>query len=1026
MARDVRVTLSLIASGYEAGMAKAKASTDALIGSVEKNQAAAATMSTAMVGAGAAILAGVGATAKAAIDWESQFAGVKKTVDGTSAQIQALEGDLRGMARTMATSHEEIAATAEAAGQLGVRTEDVASFTRTMIMLGETTNLTADEAATSIAQISNIMGTASGDVDRFAATLVHLGNNGASTEAEILNLANRIAGAAKIVGVSEQNVLALSNAMASVGINAELGGSAMSRALIGMNTAVLDGGEKLEAFASVAGMSATKFSEAWKNDPITAVQAFVSGLSRINDEGGNAAQALADVGLKGTQNTQVFLALAGAHELLGQSIEQGAEAWAAGEAHLDEYGKRAETAAFKIQVAWNNITDAAITAGGALAPIVGDAATGFAKLVQVVSAIPAPIQGAMVGIAGVAGAALLAGGTAMKAFAAVSELKGALTTLGIIGEGTSGKLGGLSGSIKGIGVAAGAAAAILAGLGAALSAQNDAMDKLAPAAERVRGALLDLAGGQGGDAINETFATSAGYAKNLGEALAFVERQSGASADGMSQFGEGLMGFVANIIPGARSGAEIIAESLGRIDAQLAGMSTEQAAAAFAELSTQWDSTKISAEALVAAFPAYAESLQAIANETGVGVLTTQQLADAMMGDLPPAMKAAKGGSEELSAALLEQVAIYGRLGDGMEFTNEQFSKLAEGAGGLMQAYAGMSSGVVKMEDAIDKAAAAAAKYGQTLDLNTEAGRANQSALDSLIGSIGKQVEELGKAGASQAVVNATMTRGRDEYIKSAMAMGVSAEKARELADEMGLIPNQVVTLFTTPGADVSKRQAADMEAAVKKIPSLATTSILAPNARPSKADVDAFVSSVKNVPGLTTAEIRTVANLYGVEQAKRAIEGVQGKTVQVVVNYRSTGVSQSRVASAYASGGPIVGPGTGTSDSILALVSNGEYVIRSASVAKLGPERLDWLNRFGELPRFATGGQVASAPVRYAPNYSPPSYASSVAQAAQPVTVQMPSVMELRDVDGALIGRMRVEARGAVHESISTGRGRR
>ena len=102
------------------------------------------------------------------------------------------------------------------------------------------------------------------------------------------------------------------------------------------------------------------------------------------------------------------------------------------------------------------------------------------------------------------------------------------------------------------------------------------------------------------------------------------------------------------------------------------------------------------------------------------------------------------------------------------------------------------------------------------------------------------------------------------------------------------------------------------------------------------------------------------------------------------------------------------MGPGTGTSDSILALVSNGEYVIRAASVAKLGLERLDWLNRFGELPRFATGGQVASAPVRYAPNYSPPAYApspsSSAAVLAGPIRLHPESVQAVAAVviDGA------------------------
>jgi Phage-related minor tail protein. len=71
---------------------------------------------------------------------------------------------------------------AEAAGQLGVRTEDIAQFTRTMIALGETTNLTADQAATSLAQLMNVMGTAPENVERLASALVDLGNNSATTD----------------------------------------------------------------------------------------------------------------------------------------------------------------------------------------------------------------------------------------------------------------------------------------------------------------------------------------------------------------------------------------------------------------------------------------------------------------------------------------------------------------------------------------------------------------------------------------------------------------------------------------------------------------------------------------------------------------------------------------------------------------------------------------------------------------------------------------------------------------------------
>lgn len=60
------------------------------------------------------------------------------------------------------------------------------------------------------------------------------------------------------------------------------------------------------------------------------------------------------------------------------------------------------------------------------------------------------------------------------------------------------------------------------------------------------------------------------------------------------------------------------------------------------------------------------------------------------------------------------------------------------------------------------------------------------------------------------------------------------------------------------------------------------------------------------------------------------------------------------------AAGGPIKGPGTGTSDSIVAFVSNGEYVINAASVDKYGMKLLDAINNgdFG-IKKFATGGPV-------------------------------------------------------------------
>ncbi len=64
-----------------------------------------------------------------------------------------------------------------------------------------------------------------------------------------------------------------------------------------------------------------------------------------------------------------------------------------------------------------------------------------------------------------------------------------------------------------------------------------------------------------------------------------------------------------------------------------------------------------------------------------------------------------------------------------------------------------------------------------------------------------------------------------------------------------------------------------------------------------------------------------------------------------------------------YADGGAIAGPGTGTSDSLLARVSNGEYIMRAASVERYGTGFMDAINRLA-LPRFADGGKVGGSSV--------------------------------------------------------------
>ncbi len=110
------------AKGTEDAAKQADTALGQMVQSAQTNREAWSTAGSTLTGFGAATVGALALATKAAMDWESSWAGVTKTVDGTAVQMDALESGLRSMARELPASHEEIAAVAEAAGQLGIAT----------------------------------------------------------------------------------------------------------------------------------------------------------------------------------------------------------------------------------------------------------------------------------------------------------------------------------------------------------------------------------------------------------------------------------------------------------------------------------------------------------------------------------------------------------------------------------------------------------------------------------------------------------------------------------------------------------------------------------------------------------------------------------------------------------------------------------------------------------------------------------------------------------------------------------------
>lgn len=411
-------------------MAAAEAEKAAAI--VEANRRQSDAMQSAgkvLLGVSGAIAVGLGLSAKAAIGWESAWAGVRKTVDGSPEELAALEGQLRTLVRSLPATHQEIAAVAEAAGQLGVKRQDVASFTKTMIDLGETTNLSSDEAATSLAQLSNIMGIGAGQASQLGSALVELGNNGASTERDIVSMGLRIAGAGRTVGLTAPQVLGMASALSSVGIEAEAGGTAISRVMLQIDKDVASGAGSLEGYARIAGTTADDFARKWKTAPAEAITAFVAGLGRMQAEGKNTTQALDDLGFSEVRVSDTLRRASLAGDLLTTSLQMGSKAFDENIALVDEANKRYETTEARLQVARNEINDAAIDIGGNLLPALSAGADGVADLAAGFGTLSPEMQRTVTGLGVAVGGLTGLVGVASIAIPRLTELSATITNL---------------------------------------------------------------------------------------------------------------------------------------------------------------------------------------------------------------------------------------------------------------------------------------------------------------------------------------------------------------------------------------------------------------------------------------------------------------------------------------------------------------------------------------------------------------------------------------------------------------------
>ena len=429
--------------------------------------------------ASTALAAGGVASAKFAIDFEDSFAGVKKTVDATPEQLAKIKQgiidlsttgiDGRGAIPQTTTELNELAA---AGGQLGISQENIIDFTEVMAQMGTATNLVGEEGAATLARFQNVMGVGQNEIRNIGSAIVDLGNHSATTESEIAAMALRMGKYGSSVRMSAADVLGYSAALSSLGIEAQMGGSAIGRTWLSIEKAVANGGEGLKAFAKYSGKSAEEFKEQWNTDSSGAFNGLLKGLQSAE----NLTVALDDLGINNTQDIQAMMALVNGYDLVTESVNRSNTAYQENTALQEEFNAKNETTASKLANTKNNIIEAARSIGETMLPSIQDASTTVANFAKGLSQMSDEQKKVVVNT----GATVIAIGAISKVSAgAIKGVGGIVEAVGNIKKAFSagGALAKFAPTLASIGSVAGPAALAVAGIATAAIAGKVAYDK---------------------------------------------------------------------------------------------------------------------------------------------------------------------------------------------------------------------------------------------------------------------------------------------------------------------------------------------------------------------------------------------------------------------------------------------------------------------------------------------------------------------------------------------------------------------
>lgn len=913
VARTVSIAIEAKVAGAVAGLnSLSKAASGAvteLEKSAKKRQALGELGDTAGK-AGLAAAAGLGAIVVASSRFEKAMSGVKAATGGTAQELDRLRDAAIQAGADTAFSASEAADGIEQLAKAGVSTGDILAGGLTGALdLAAAGQIGVGEAAEYAAKAMTQFGL-SGDQVPHVADLLAAAAGKASGEVGDFGMALNQSGlVADQVGVSIEETTGALAAFASAGLLGSDAGTSFKTMLGALTPNSAAAASEMQRL----GISAYD------------AQGNFVGLA---DFAGQLQGSLST--LSAEQRQAALETIFGSDAVRAASVlyeqgESGVRKWTAA---VDDQGFAAETAATKLD---NLAGDLEALKGSLETALIGSSEGAQGPLrsltqtltdaVNAYNKLPSAAQGSVTGLLG---AAALLGGSiwvTSKLATGIANTRNALSELQGVAPKTGAALRGITTAATGL--------TILTTLDTVIDGLERSMADALPSAEKLAGQLMAIQSGQT-SGLGKEF-------RDLGESIDFMNSKASAGSDALSWIPN-----ITGLIPGWENAGEQVGRvtrEFEALDGALASLASsgsfDQAEAAFEALAVAEGLSTSQREQLIAQLPQYESALAAAANEAARVDSATR--AAAMTGRMAAeAAKLRAGALDEDAAAADRHADASDRAADktlGFKAALEQLNGILSGRASFRDFEASIDG----FTSALDEARESGGKFLNAtrtgFRIGSEQGRAMEAALDGIASSALRVAEDMGKVERRRFLV-----RAREDLVSAARQAGLTRAAARSLANELlDLDRTNAKPDIDEEGGERTRKSVRETKGDVQDLDRQKATPRIDVNAAPALGSINAVENALRNVDGdVATATIRT----------------------ERITVYSSANAAEQRIARA--AGGPVFGPGSKTSDSVPAMLSKGEYVMRAAAVDRYGMGFMHQVNAM----RLADGGPVGGRAV--------------------------------------------------------------